>query len=664
MDQTQVIVSLTTISSRINQVHHTIQSILSQAGQFDIRVQLNISREPYLLDQGIADLPSDLTQLCARYPQFRVNWTANTGPFRKLLPVLEKCFEANSNPIIITCDDDVIYPADFVKTLVEAHLRSNAIVAYRGYTIQLNEGNIQPYRSWQLSPKKTISVLNIPTGKDGILYRPAFFDRRVTNVENFLSTAPTADDLWFKWHTALRSIPVLLLSTEGAPELPNNDQIDFDISLYSQFNKTGGNDVAVANLENLLASAYESPLSVSLASRSSCEVLSVEELRERSFHAIRTGDLVQADQLQRAIDVARYLSSKEADGTALSVAKCAASLTSIVERRAQTRSSVGREYGGAGMDHVKRVIHEFDRSFGWMSERLFKDERSLVSVVMTTFNAEATVEWAARSILEQDYKEIELIVVDDCSSDGTLNVLKKLATEDSRVRFFSLPKNRGTYFCKNLGLLESKGKYIAFQDSDDFSHPARIRLQLWHLLRSGKAAGRCAYIRQHARRGDLVAVNGSIESLGYITLIVPRSTLEEVGYFDCARKAADDEMLRRIKGRFGNNAIDDFTLPAYLALYEDNSLIADSSEYDAVSGLRFRLSAERASYLAAFEDFHAKIGLASGSEISLYYTFPPIAINIPKPASIASFSISELPGLVSEVDEARRSFEVNMRTVN
>lgn len=664
MDKMQVIVSLTTISSRINQVHDTILSILGQVCEFDIRIQLNISREAYLLDQGITDLPPELAQLSTKYRNFRINWVPNTGPYRKLLPVLDECLRSQSNPIIITCDDDVIYPTNFVQTLVSAHLRSNAIVAYRGYTIQLHNGEIQPYRAWQLAPKKKISVLNIPTGKDGILYRPAFFDQRITNLENFQNAAPTADDLWFKWHTALRSIPVLLLSTEGAPELPNNDQVDFEISLYSQFNKTGGNDVAVANLERLLTSAYEGPLASLLETQSLLELLTVENLRDKSFYAIRTGNFKEAKQLQRAIDVARYMTAEEAGRSGLNVSRFAGALTSIVECRANETKAVSRSYGGAGMDHVRRVVGEFDRSYGWMSTRLFEGEKSLVSVVMTTFNAEATIEWAAESILCQDYFNIELIVVDDCSSDGTLKILRRLAAKDNRLKFFSLPKNRGTYFCKNLGILESNGKYIAFQDSDDFSHPARIRLQLWHLIRSNKSAARCSYVRQHARKGDLVAVNGSVESLGYITLIVPRSTFDEVGYFDCARKAADDEMLRRIKGRFGTNAIDDFALPAYLALYDDNSLIADSSEYDAVSGLRFRLSTERASYLAAFEDFHAKIELAAGSKISLYYTFPPTAINIPKPSSIASFSLEELSGLEAEVEVARSSFEINMRELN
>lgn len=660
----QVIVSLTTISSRIDQVDKTIRSILNQIGEFDILVQLNISREPYLLDKGIHELPIELRRICDQYSRFRVNWTPNTGPFRKLLPVLEECFEKNLNPIVITCDDDVIYPVDFVKTLVDAHLRSNSIVAYRGYTMQLDANGIQPYRTWQLAPKKTISVLNIPTGKDGILYRPDFFDRRVVSVENFKNVAPTADDLWFKWHTAIRSVPVLLLSTEGAPELPNNDQVDFDISLYSQFNKTGGNDTAVANLEHLFSSDYEGTISNVLATSASLENLPVRELREKSYYAIRTGFFEDSNQLLRAIDVARYPLYKGAPGDGVTVSRSAAALTSIVARHASKREATGPEYCGAGMDFMKRSIANFDQSYGWMSQRTFETEKPLVSVIMTTFNAEATIEWAARSVLEQDYQNIELIVVDDCSSDGTLRTLKKLANENSRVRFFGLPKNRGTYFCKNFGILESKGEFIAFQDSDDFSHSARIRLQLWHLLRSKKSAGRCSYIRQHARKGDIVAVNGSVESLGYITLIVPRSTFDEVGYFDCARKAADDEMLRRIKGRFGSGAIDDFFLPAYLALYGDNSLIADSTEYDAVSGLRFRLSNERASYLAAFEDFHEKIGLATSSEISAYYTFPPIAINIPKPDSIASFSPNELDGLVLEVEEARCSFDFHMRMVN
>src|SRR5690606_5129592 len=136
---------------------------------------------------------------------------------------------------------------------------------------------------------------------------------------------------------------------------------------------------------------------------------------------------------------------------------------------------------------------------------------------------------------------------------------------DPRIRLAFLKRNRGTYFAKNVGLYMARGKYVTFQDSDDWSHPARLRLQLWRLNCSGKLATRCNYVRHHARMNQLVKVNGRVESPGFITLMARRELFERYGYFDCSRRAADDELICRLQALHGPGAVDTFALPAYVA---------------------------------------------------------------------------------------------------
>jgi glycosyltransferase involved in cell wall biosynthesis len=89
----------------------------------------------------------------------------------------------------------------------------------------------------------------------------------------------------------------------------------------------------------------------------------------------------------------------------------------------------------------------------------------LVSVVLPTFNREQTLARAVASVLNQSYRDLELIVVDDGSTDRTAEVMAGF--DDPRLRYLRLEKNGGASRARNAGLRAAKGEFIAFQDSDD-----------------------------------------------------------------------------------------------------------------------------------------------------------------------------------------------------
>lgn len=91
----------------------------------------------------------------------------------------------------------------------------------------------------------------------------------------------------------------------------------------------------------------------------------------------------------------------------------------------------------------------------------------LVSVIMPCYNTERYIEKSVYSVLNQTYKNIELIVIDDGSTDSSLNILKTIQTGDKRLKVLS-QKNKGPGPARNKGLKEASGDYIAFLDSDDF----------------------------------------------------------------------------------------------------------------------------------------------------------------------------------------------------
>ena len=89
----------------------------------------------------------------------------------------------------------------------------------------------------------------------------------------------------------------------------------------------------------------------------------------------------------------------------------------------------------------------------------------MVSVIIPSYNREKTIERAVMSVLNQTYKDLELIVVDECSKDNTVEVLKSI--KDDRFKIIELEKNSGACVARNVGVENAQGDYIAFQDSDD-----------------------------------------------------------------------------------------------------------------------------------------------------------------------------------------------------
>lgn len=99
-----------------------------------------------------------------------------------------------------------------------------------------------------------------------------------------------------------------------------------------------------------------------------------------------------------------------------------------------------------------------------------------VSVVMPLYNAEQFVESAVKSILTQTYSNLELIMVDDFSTDSTARIVEQIS--DDRVKLYYNDQNHGISYTTNLAISKCQGKYIALMDDDDISEPNRLDLQV------------------------------------------------------------------------------------------------------------------------------------------------------------------------------------------
>ena len=106
----------------------------------------------------------------------------------------------------------------------------------------------------------------------------------------------------------------------------------------------------------------------------------------------------------------------------------------------------------------------------------------LVSIIIPVYNRAKIIKKTIKNMQLQTYKNIEIIIVDDGSTDEIEKVINEVK-KDQRIKFFRTNKNRGACFARNLGVSKSKGKYIAFQDSDDLWNEEKIYKQLDYLKR-------------------------------------------------------------------------------------------------------------------------------------------------------------------------------------
>jgi len=109
---------------------------------------------------------------------------------------------------------------------------------------------------------------------------------------------------------------------------------------------------------------------------------------------------------------------------------------------------------------------------------MLHEDFGLISIIMATYNAEKTIEQAVNSVLNQTYPNFELLVVNDCSKDRTVELVRNIAAKDSRVRLISNVKNSGVSYTRKHGLEEAKGSWIAILDSDDAWAPEKLEKQI------------------------------------------------------------------------------------------------------------------------------------------------------------------------------------------
>lgn len=245
--------------------------------------------------------------------------------------------------------------------------------------------------------------------------------------------------------------------------------------------------------------------------------------------------------------------------------------------------------------------------FSWVNSFQQSEFTELVSVIMPAFNNADTVEYAAKSILMQSHKNIELIIIDDKSTDRTYKICQDIASKDSRVKVLRNTKNSGAYVSRNRGIQVASGDYITILDADDWSFPYRIAHQLRTINNVKGCKVHLGYYLRMNDKGFFTGfrIKGKFSYDGILhkclaSIMIERKFLtEKLGYWDSVRFGADSEMYSRIKV-IDEACIQEEVVPLMLALDRDDSL---TKRPESALGNSLRMN-----YAASFTKYHQAIG--------------------------------------------------------
>jgi len=213
---------------------------------------------------------------------------------------------------------------------------------------------------------------------------------------------------------------------------------------------------------------------------------------------------------------------------------------------------------------------------------------TLVSVVIPTYNRAEFIERALCSVLSQSYSDLEVIVVDDASTDDTQKKVRALQQTDHRIHYFAHDINRGAQAARNTGIQEAQGKYIAFLDSDNEWLPQKLNLQMALFSQRDQSFGAiyCGF-QKVSQNGEMLReytprLRGVIyqQALGEwvadtSTLVVRKDILDKIHGFNVDIRAYQEwDLCIRLAGECKFDFI-----PECLVLYHEDTSFSISKNF-------------------------------------------------------------------------------------
>lgn len=204
----------------------------------------------------------------------------------------------------------------------------------------------------------------------------------------------------------------------------------------------------------------------------------------------------------------------------------------------------------------------------------------LVTVVMSVFQPDQSFRTAVSSLLAQTWRNLEILVVDDCSPPQYDALLHEVTSLDERIQFERMPQNGGTYRIRNAAIARARGAFIAFQDSDDWAHPERIQRQIEPLLDDPElVATHCRCVRVFDDLHTLAVGMNSFRRGEASTVVRRDVVVDALGGFDETRKSADNEFYERLAAVYGTDSVENLQDVLVMTQLTPGSLSRDELKF-------------------------------------------------------------------------------------
>ena len=236
------------------------------------------------------------------------------------------------------------------------------------------------------------------------------------------------------------------------------------------------------------------------------------------------------------------------------------------------------------------------------------DDPTRVTVIVPVFNAADTITMALGSLTQQTWTNLEIIVVDDCSTDSTFDIVQALARRDTRIVPVRHERNLGVYSARNTGLKVATGDLVTTHDSDDWSHPQKIASQVAAMQENPNLVGSRSHWARATR--SLIFVNSWLPGDPFVvpnfsSFMFTQELLDAAGRWDRVRISADAELIDRCTAIFGRERFTDILphAPLSFSLWE-----ADTLTRSPETNIRTVLYGVRRDYADAARWWHRQLG--------------------------------------------------------
>jgi glycosyltransferase involved in cell wall biosynthesis len=289
----------------------------------------------------------------------------------------------------------------------------------------------------------------------------------------------------------------------------------------------------------------------------------------------------------------------------------------------------------------------------------------LISIIMPSYNNEAWITRAIHAALSQQEVRVELLVVDDGSTDDSISIARRIAESVPNMRVIPLLRNFGCYYARNIGVLSASGSYVTIIDSDDIMTPDRIVRQM-DVMRLNPKAVAC---RCHQRRwtSDYSQPLSNLRP-GLNSLLWKRNLTDLIGWYDSVRFSGDFEFLSRIQHSFGTGSIILTPDESYFTRMLNSSLTTNPENRVHIlkeGKLEIELSAPRRLYEETFAAWQKDFKSATPEGLhQIYIDFPmlsrPFRLGSDKQNASPSIGQKRIGAIVSSIaqqEQLRASLE-------